>query len=217
MVRNCFKLVVLVAVFGLAAASSARATPGERHYVQRDDTKLFAAPRSNAPVLTRLGEGARVIEWQRQGAWVKVSRLGMVGQDGWIKTSRLVSETPGSRYIEIEAGRSGHFELQAEVNGTPVRFLVDTGATFVMLSPADARRVGFPPERLTFDALVSTANGVASVARVNLQEIKAGQLTVRGVGALVGQRPMAVSLLGMNFLRRLDGYEVRNGRLVLRW
>ena len=59
--------------------------------------------------------------------------------------------------------------------------------------------------------------GVAAVARINLQEIKAGQLTLRGVGALVGQRPMAVSLLGMNFLRRLDGYEVRNGRLVLRW
>ncbi len=217
MVRIGLNIAVLLALFGLAAASNVAATPGERHYVQRDDTKFYAAPRTGAPVVMRLGEGIRVIEWRRQGSWVKVSRLGTVGKEGWVRTSRLVSETPGSRHVEIEAGRNGHFELQAEVNGRTVRFLVDTGATVIMLTPADARRVGFPRERLTFDRLVSTANGIAPVARVNLREIKIGQLTVRDVGALVGQRPMAVSLLGMNFLRRLDGYEVRDGRLVLRW
>ncbi len=217
MVRNCRNIAVLLALIGLASASSAQATPGERHYVQRDDTKFYAAPRTSAAVVMRLGEGARVIEWRRQGSWVKVSRLGTVGKEGWVRTSRLVSETPGSRHVEIEAGRNGHFELRAEVDGRTVRFLVDTGATMVMLTPEDARRIGFARGRLTFDGLVSTANGIARVARVNLREITIGELTVRDVGALVGQRPMALSLLGMNFLRRLDGYEVRDGRLVLRW
>ena len=107
--------------------------------------------------------------------------------------------------------------MQAEVDGGTVRFLVDTGATIIMLTPEDARRIGFARERLVFDRLVSTANGIARAARVKLREIRIGQLTVRNIGALVGERSMGVSLLGMNFLRRLDGYEVRDGRLVLRW
>ena len=123
----------------------------------------------------------------------------------------------GWNEVVVDADWSGHFLLDAAVNGTPVRFLVDTGASAVVLSPDDARRVGLDPRRLDFSQRFHTANGVVRAAPVTLREVRLGQFPVYDVPASVNEAPLGVSLLGMTFLKRLRGYEVRNDRLVLRW
>jgi aspartyl protease family protein len=110
----------------------------------------------------------------------------------------------------------GHVLLDAVVNGAPVRFLVDTGASLVTLTPADARAAGLSPRQLAFDERASTANGLVRMASVTLREIRLGQLSVGDVPAAVIEN-LNVSLLGMSFLNRLQSYEMRGGRLTITW
>jgi aspartyl protease family protein len=131
------------------------------------------------------------------------------------------NERPKSRLndreIVIPADRSGHFLLRALINGAEVAFMVDTGATSVALSRADAERIGYPGAQLDFSQRVQTANGIARVAPITIDSVYIGQMSMRSVNAVVVDQPMTMSLLGMSFLKRLNGYEVRDNRLVLRW
>lgn len=206
--------IVALAVLGLALATNAYAGPGKRYHVRMDGTKVYEAPSATAPVIMQLNQGDRVMEWRRQGQWVKVSRIGAVGKDGWVRISRLRTE---ARKIEIEANPDGQFFVKATVNGKAMRFLVDTGATHVVLRPKDAGRLGFNKDKLEFSISAQTAGGVVRAAPVVLDEIKIGPLKVRDVAGAVNKRSMPYSLLGMTFLRRLRGYEVRGTRLVMRW
>jgi aspartyl protease family protein len=117
----------------------------------------------------------------------------------------------------VEAGPHGHYVIEVMVNGTPVTFLIDTGASDVVLNLDDARRVGFEPRTLRYTERFQTANGEVRGAPVTLREVRIGQLQLFDLGASVNEAPLSVSLLGMSFLERLAGYEVRDGRLVLRW
>ena len=114
------------------------------------------------------------------------------------------------------ADERGHVLLDAAVNGAPVRFLVDTGASYVTLTPADARAAGLSPRQLDFNERVSTANGEARIATVTLRDIRLGQFSVENVPAAV-LKNLHVSLLGMSFLRRLRSYEMRDGKLTIDW
>jgi clan AA aspartic protease (TIGR02281 family) len=201
---------------GLALAANASASPGQRYDVRKDGTKVFSAPRANAPVVTRLNKGDRVIEWRRQGSWVNISQLGAVGKEGWVKISRLRTE---ASEIEIKLSPRNQFLVQAAVNGKAIDFIVDTGATHVLLRPEDAAKLGFTEGQLVFNQRARTPGGIVRTAPVVLDEIKIGQLTVRDVAAGVNKQSggMATSLLGMSFLSRLRGYEVLGKRMVLRW
>jgi aspartyl protease family protein len=119
--------------------------------------------------------------------------------------------------VSIPVDRSGHYLLDAGVNGGSVRFLVDTGATYVVLSAADAEAAGINRNLLTFDQRLATANGEARGALVTLREIRVGQMTQEEVPAVVMDGEVPVSLLGMSFLRRLERYEIRDGQLILSW
>ncbi len=110
----------------------------------------------------------------------------------------------------------GRVLLDALVNGAPVRFLVDTGASLVTLTPGDARAAGLSPRQLAFNERASTANGEVRMASVTLREIRLGQLSVGDVPAAIIEN-LNVSLLGMSFLNRLQGYEMRGGRLTITW
>jgi len=121
------------------------------------------------------------------------------------------------RELVVRAGASGHFLVDAAVNGTGLTMLVDTGASGVVLSPDDARRVGLNQGLLDYSQIFHTANGAVRGAPVTLREVRVGQLSLTDVEATVNEAPMPISLLGMTFLARLEGYEVRDGRLVLRW
>ena len=116
----------------------------------------------------------------------------------------------------VRADRSGHFAVQAEVEGVAVRFLVDTGATDVVLTMRDAERVGLDPAVLRFTQPYRTANGVVMGASVRLESITIGDIVLEDVAASVNPAPMAQSLLGMSFLGRLSGYEITRDTLTLR-
>lgn len=135
---------------------------------------------------------------------VAAGRSVAAAQDGWNR-------------LTIPADPRGHFLVDAEVNGTTITFLVDTGASSVVLSPQDARRVGLGPERLRFTERFGTANGTVRAAPVELREIRIGQLAQRYVPASVNEAPMGISLLGMTFLSRLESWSVEGGRLALYW
>ena len=127
--------------------------------------------------------------------------------------------TPASdawQYV-VEAGPQGHFLIEAAINGVPVTFLVDTGASEIVLTIADARRLGFDPHHLEFSQRFRTANGEVQGAPVQLRELRVGQFSLYDLEASVNAAPLPVSLLGMSFLSRLHGYRVEDRRLILEW
>lgn len=128
-----------------------------------------------------------------------------------------VAQENGARELMVRLSKDGHFQILAEVNGVPVRFMVDTGASDVILSPADARRLGYTQANLNFSKRYRTANGVVKGAPVRLSQISIGRLVMKDVEASVNGAGMASSLLGMSFLSRLRGYQVDGDRLILRW
>ena len=118
--------------------------------------------------------------------------------------------------VEIAAQDNGHFNTEADINGRTVEVMIDTGATMVALSYEDAERAGLFLREKDFTRAVSTANGVARVAPVTLDRVTIGDITVRDVPAAVAERGrLKTSLLGMSFLSRLSGFDMRAGRLIL--
>jgi len=122
---------------------------------------------------------------------------------------------PGT--ISYPMSDDGHFHIMAEVNGTPVRFLADTGASHIVLSPADATRLGMDPDRLVFDRFYRTANGTVRGSSIRIDDFRIGGIHLERIGASVNEAAMSQSLLGMTFFNRLDSYEVKERVLTLRW
>jgi len=118
--------------------------------------------------------------------------------------------------IAFPASRGGHFLIDADVSGTTIRFLVDTGASRVVLSPADARRLGIDPYSLSYTQVFNTANGTGYGAPLQLESIRIGSITVKDVRASVNQAEMSTSLLGMTFLQQTGGYSVEDNVLTLK-
>ena len=98
----------------------------------------------------------------------------------------------------------------------PLRFLVDTGASDVVLSPRDADRLGFDVQGLAYTRRYRTANGSVYGAPVLIERMTIGPISVEGVRASVNGAQMGLSLLGMSFLSRLAGYDVSQETLTLR-
>jgi aspartyl protease family protein len=136
--------------------------------------------------------------------------------EGQPAMSPLRAPASPSNTIVYAANERGHVVLDAAVNGAPVRMLVDTGASLVTLTSADARAAGIHLASLAFSGRVETANGTTRMAPVTLREIRIGQLSIYDVHAAVLEN-LNVSLLGMSFLSRLQGYEMRDGKLTISW
>jgi aspartyl protease family protein len=121
------------------------------------------------------------------------------------------------RAVRIRKRSDGHFVAKTEVNGVTVTMLVDTGASSVVLKPADARLAGVDVDRLTYSVAVQTANGTAYAAAVRLKRLSVGGIVVDDIEALVAKPgTLGESLLGMTFLRRLRSYEFSGEFLTLR-
>lgn len=131
--------------------------------------------------------------------------------------TRAATSYPNYGVAEIEPDRNGQYQTDMEIDGTPVRALVDTGATFVALTAEDARQLDIDPPPSAFSIPARTANGTAKVAHVRLREISIGGITVYDVDAVVTQPgALRISLLGMSFLRKLSGFQVDDGRFVMK-
>ncbi len=116
---------------------------------------------------------------------------------------------------EISKHKDGHFWAEAEVNGRWVHCLVDTGATAVALTQADARRLGLDPASLTYNIPVNTANGATSAAQVDLPHVAVAGARVDHVAAMVVKDGLSQSLLGMSYLGRLSSFEATPTALIL--
>jgi aspartyl protease family protein len=118
---------------------------------------------------------------------------------------------------EVEAGNNGHFVVDAEINGSDIAVLVDTGASTVALSYEDAQRAGLRPNALNYDVQVSTANGTVKAARVKIRSVRIENVRVDNVdGMVLPKGALNGTLLGMSFLSRLQSFRVEDGRLVLK-
>ena len=123
----------------------------------------------------------------------------------------------GRQQVTIIRSASGHFEVRAAVNGKPLRFLVDTGASNIVLSHRDAVAIGINPATLRFIIPVFTANGRALSAEARIDVLAIGSI-VRSNKKVLVSAPGALneSLLGISFLQTLSSYEVRGDRMILR-
>jgi aspartyl protease family protein len=117
--------------------------------------------------------------------------------------------------IVVPVARDGHFYLSLDLNGVPVRFVIDTGASDMVLSGADAARIGLDTDQLIFSGRALTANGMVQTAPVRLDTVALGGLIDQDVRAVVNRGDLTESLLGMSYLRRFDRLEISGGQLVL--
>ncbi|NPD15848.1 TIGR02281 family clan AA aspartic protease [Xinfangfangia sp. D13-10-4-6] len=114
----------------------------------------------------------------------------------------------------LRRAADGHFYAAIDINQTEVFFMVDTGATNMVLTQKDAERLGFHPDELRYFGEASTANGIVRTARVGLDQVSFGPFDDYGVDAWVNEGEMDGSLLGMDYLRRFS-IRIEGDRMIL--
>ena len=110
----------------------------------------------------------------------------------------------------------GHFHLTLTINDRPIDFLVDTGASDIVLTRKDAARVGFDPNRLDYWGMANTANGTVRLATIRLETVRLGEFIDKNIRASVNKAPMEKSLLGMRYLSKFNAIEISNDQMILK-
>jgi aspartyl protease family protein len=165
---------------------------------------------------------------QNRGNWSKLAQQGTVwalifvgviaGYGLWGDIQRDLRPRQAmldTGQVEVPRMFDGHFYLTAKLNGEPVDFVVDTGATDVVLTKGDAQRVGLDVGALAFTGRANTANGTVRTAPATVAEVKLGNITDRNLRVFVNAGEMDQSLLGMAYLRRFSKIEIADDKLVL--
>ncbi len=129
---------------------------------------------------------------------------------------RKTTPRAAGRPSQIVRAADGHYWAEAEIDGRAVRVLVDTGASVVALTREDALRLGLKLSAEDFRSTVNTASGPAPAARVRLSSVSVAGARVDDVEALVVEKGLTQSLLGMSYLGRLSGFEATPAALTLR-
>lgn len=180
-----------------------------------------------------LGSGRRLGDMARGlGTWAVIALVLVAGyqyryelQDfasrvtaGLVPGSPLaLGEQDGRATVTLDKGSSGHFEARVLVNGRTINAVVDTGATSTVLTSDDAIAAGFNPASLSYTVPVATANGSAMAAAVTADDISIGGIVRKRMTVLVTPPgSLWQSLLGMNFISSLSGFDVRGDRMILR-
>lgn len=215
--------VVMILAVGLLALA------GTWHFDAAETHRIVIAVVVGGPLIIVLGYRLRG-QWSRGlafvGLWLAIALLAGIF---WVTRNDLrnigsrlmLAIMPGGAewvagVVKIPADGSGHYVVEGRVNGKPVRFIVDTGASGVVLGARDAERAGFQLSSLNYSREAVTAGGRVAVAPVRLGEIEVGSIRFNDFGAMVNPKMSDVLLLGMSFLNRLSGFEVQDGALILR-
>ena len=151
-------------------------------------------------------------------AWVLIFVAAIAAAGLWEHLRDTVAprqQLVGPGRIEVPVSPDGHFHLRAELNGEPVRFVVDTGASSLALRRDDARRIGIDVDGLAFAGQAVTANGTVPTARVMIGTLTVGDITDTDVPAVVIGGELDQSLLGMSYLRRFARVGIEGDTLVL--
>ncbi len=120
----------------------------------------------------------------------------------------------GAARVEVPRAPDGHYYLTVTLNGTPVRFVVDTGATDVVLTAQDATRIGFDPADLPYLGQARTANGLVRTARIRIDRVELGEFLDHDLPVWVNEGQMETSLLGMTYLNRFARIEIAGDRMI---
>ena len=156
---------------------------------------------------------------QQAAIWglIFLGTLAAVGLWGDIRRQAVLPRQAVMRdgKIEVSQAPDGHYYLVAQVNGTPTRFVVDTGASQIVLNRRDAERAGIDTASLAYIGQANTANGVVATAPVRLESFELGPIADRDLRAVVNGGEMEGSLLGMSYLTRFARLEFANGTMVL--
>jgi aspartyl protease family protein len=124
-------------------------------------------------------------------------------------------QKPADTRTVVIPSENGHFAAEARVDGRPVAFMVDTGASLITLRESEASRLGYRPRDNDYTVRVSTANGEGRAAAIELSTVEVGEIMLRDVPALVvPDDALSVNLLGMSFLSRVR-WQYERGQLVL--
>ena len=155
---------------------------------------------------------------QQAAIWALIF-VGVIGAYGlWEDISNDVNPRQAiinDSTVAVPRGNDGHYHLTLGIDGTDVAFVVDTGASQMVLSQQDAARIGIDTASLNYSGMASTANGVVRTAPVMLGEVVLGGITDRNIPAVVNGGEMDASLLGMSYLGLYNRIEISNGELVL--
>ncbi len=156
---------------------------------------------------------------QQVMAWVFIF-VGVVAVVGlWEDIRTTVGPAPQmtvtGESIEVPRSADGHYYLPVQVNGEPITFLVDTGASQIVLSDKDARRAGIDPNQLNYFGRALTANGEVRTAPVRLDTLTVGPITDQNVSAWINEGELHKSLLGMDYLHRFSNIQFTDGRMIL--
>ncbi|MGH1329638.1 MAG: retropepsin-like aspartic protease family protein [Paracoccaceae bacterium] len=117
--------------------------------------------------------------------------------------------------IEVPRAQDGHYYLDLKINGKTIEFVVDTGASSVVLTREDARKAGISLDGLRFNGTANTANGTVRTARISLEDVSLGEIRDENIPAYVNDGEMFGSLLGMSYLSRFTKIEIAQDRLIL--
>lgn len=117
--------------------------------------------------------------------------------------------------ITLVRQSDGHFYATAAVNGVPIQFLVDTGATDIVLTMEDAKKLGFATDDLNFLGSADTANGIVRTARIRLDSLQLETHVENDLRAYVNEGPLSISLLGMEYLQGFGRIEIAGNRMIL--
>lgn len=155
---------------------------------------------------------------QMIAVWVLIF-VGVIAAYGlWTDIRREVAPMQSviaENMVSVPRSPDGHYHLVLEVNGTAVEFVVDTGASDIVLSRRDATRAGLAPETLAYTGVALTANGEVRTAPVRLATVRLGDITDTDLRAVVNEGAMDVSLLGMGYLGLFDRIEIAGDELIL--
>ncbi len=156
---------------------------------------------------------------QQAAIWVFIFLGAIVVAGMWGDISNTVmprqSVAQSGASVTLPRAQDGHYYLTLELNGVPTRLVVDTGASEIVLTQADAERAGVDMSRLIFSGRAFTANGMVETAPVTLQSVSLGGITETNIRATVNRGEMTESLLGMSYLSRFSRLEISDGKMVL--
>lgn len=147
----------------------------------------------------RMGQALRILL-----AWAMIFLALGAGYGLWhdLKRDIMPMQQVQGGQVVMPRAPDGHYYLHLKINGQVLEFMVDTGASNIVLSPADAAKLGIDPESLRFLGVAQTANGTVRTARIKLPEVELGPFQDSNVTAYVNESEMDGSLLGMDYLGR---------------
>ena len=167
-------------------------------------------------VLTALPRRSLGCSARHAGSWVLIF-VAVTAAFGMLQDIR--TELPAQSYagsvVSVPQGPGGHYFLTLQLDGVPVEFMVDTGATDIVLSHEDAERVGIDAGSIFYTGLAQTANGTVRTGTVRIDEVRLGPIADHGVRVAVTEGEMPSSLLGMSYLDRFGRIQIEGGSLTL--